>query len=121
MDELIPKMGISKRPSTNLMVAKTMTNTTPKGDAAKQQGYPITFKHLGKGGYELTLFASTQISQSKWMEHIEAQQRSLRERSNIFTKSILNEGFFSPAIRVTCCVPLGKIFPDRVHMVLTFS
>jgi hypothetical protein len=55
------------------------------------------------------------------MEHIEAQQRSLRERSNIFTKSILNEGFFSPAIRVTCCVPLGKIFPDRVHMVLTFS
>ncbi|KAF2652595.1 CNH-domain-containing protein [Lophiostoma macrostomum CBS 122681] len=106
MDEIIPKMGISKRPSANLMAAKTMTNTTPKGDAAKQQVYPITFKHLGKGGFEQTLFASTPISQQKWMEHIEAQQRTLRERSNIFTKSILNEGFFSPTIRVTCCVPL---------------
>ena len=56
----------------------------------------------------MTLYASTPISQQKWMEHIESQQRSLRERSNIFTKSIINEGFFSAAIRVTCAVPLGK-------------
>jgi hypothetical protein len=107
MDEIIPKMGIAKRPSANLMGAKSITTNTPKGDP-KQQGYPITFKHLGKGGYELTLYASTQISQQKWMEHIEAQQRSLRERSNIFTKSILNEGFFSATVRVTCVVPIGK-------------
>lgn len=99
MDDVMPKMGIAKRPSTNLIVG-------PKAEAGKQQGYPITFKHLGKGGYELTLYASTPISQSKWMEHIEAQQRNLRERSNIFTKTILNEGFFSSAIRVTCCVPI---------------
>ncbi|KAF2265104.1 CNH-domain-containing protein [Lojkania enalia] len=107
MDEIIPKMGIAKRPSANLMGnAKAIATNTPKGDAAKQQGYPITFRHLGKGGYELTLYASTQISQQKWMEHIEAQQRALRERSNIFTKTILNEGFFSSSIRVTCAVPL---------------
>ncbi|PSN60032.1 CNH-domain-containing protein [Corynespora cassiicola Philippines] len=106
MEEIYPKMGLAKRPSANLMGAKSMTAGAPKGDAAKQQGYPITFKHLGKGGYELTLFASTQISQQKWMEHIESQQRNLRERSNIFTKTILNEGFFSAAIRVTCAVPL---------------
>ncbi|KAF2469305.1 CNH-domain-containing protein [Lindgomyces ingoldianus] len=107
MDEIIPKMGISKRPSGNLMSsAKTIATTTPKSDTTKQQGYPITFKHLGKGGYELTLFASTPISQQKWMEHIETQQRNLRERSNIFTKTILNEGFFSSAIRVTCAVPI---------------
>ncbi|KAF2184053.1 Rho1 guanine nucleotide exchange factor 1 [Zopfia rhizophila CBS 207.26] len=108
MDEIIPRMGIAKRPSSNLNLipGKTMTPAAAKGDTAKQQGYPITFKHLGKGGYEQTLYASTQISQQKWMEHIEAQQRNLRERSNIFTKSILNEGFFTPSIRVTCCVPL---------------
>ncbi|KAJ4375985.1 RHO1 GDP-GTP exchange protein 2 [Neocucurbitaria cava] len=107
MDEIIPKLGIAKRPSANIIGARAIAAATPRGnDATKQQGYPITFKHLGKGGYELTLFASTPISQQKWMEHIESQQRSLRERSNIFTKTILNEGFFSPAIRVTCAVPL---------------
>ncbi|KAF2867394.1 CNH domain-containing protein [Massariosphaeria phaeospora] len=102
MDELFPKAGISKRPSTNLISAKTMTMT----NTPKEHGYPLTFKHLGKGGYEQTLYASTQISQQKWIEHIESQQRNLRERSNIFTKTILNEGFFSASIRVTCAVPL---------------
>lgn len=100
MDEIIPRMGVTKRPSSNLLPG------APRSDATKAQGYPITFKHLGKGGYELTLFCNTQISQQKWMEHIEAQQRNLRERSNIFTKTILNEGFFSSTIRVTCCVPI---------------
>ncbi|KAL1656163.1 RHO1 GDP-GTP exchange protein 2 [Didymella pomorum] len=109
MDEIIPRLGIAKRPSgTTLMGAgaKAIQAAAPRADANKQQGYPITFKHLGKGGYEMTLYASTPISQQKWMEHIESQQRSLRERSNIFTKSIINEGFFSAAIRVTCAVPL---------------
>ncbi|OAL43785.1 Rho1 guanine nucleotide exchange factor 1 [Pyrenochaeta sp. DS3sAY3a] len=106
MDEIIPKLGISKRPSANLIGAKAIAAATPRNDATKQQGYPITFKHLGKGGFEQTLFASTPISQQKWMEHIESQQRSLRERSNIFTKTVINEGFFNPGIKVTCAVPL---------------
>ncbi|KAF2714456.1 Rho1 guanine nucleotide exchange factor 1 [Pleomassaria siparia CBS 279.74] len=105
MEEIMPRIGIAKRPSANLMSAKAIAGT-PKGDTTKQQTYPITFKHLGKGGFDLTLFASTQISQQKWMEHIESQQRNLRERSNIFTKTILNEGFFTPSIRVTCAVPI---------------
>jgi hypothetical protein len=108
MEEVNPKLGISKRPSANLIAGKAIAAATPRNNDPKQQGYPITFKHLGKGGYELTLFASTPISQQKWMEHIDTQQRSLRERSNIFTKTIVNEGFFSPTIRVTCAVPLGK-------------
>lgn len=106
MDEIIPRMGIAKRPSANLMGAKAIAANSNKADVTKTQGYPITFKHLGKGGYELTLYASTPISQQKWMEHIESQQRTLRERSNIFTRTIINEGFFTPAIRVTCAVPL---------------
>ncbi|KAF1943684.1 Rho1 guanine nucleotide exchange factor 1 [Clathrospora elynae] len=106
MEEVNPKLGISKRPSANLIAGKAIAAATPRNNDPKQQGYPITFKHLGKGGYECTLFASTPISQQKWMEHIDTQQRSLRERSNIFTKTIVNEGFFSPTIRVTCAVPL---------------
>ncbi|KAI8931364.1 hypothetical protein NX059_011697 [Plenodomus lindquistii] len=106
MEEINPKLGVAKRPSANLIAGKAIAAATPRNDTNKQQGYPITFKHLGKGGYELTLFASTPISQQKWMEHIDTQQRSLRERSNIFTKSVIHEGFFSAAIRVTCAVPL---------------
>lgn len=121
MDEVMPKMGIAKRPSANLMGAKAIAAGTPKGDAAKQQGYPLTFKHLGKGGYELTLYASTQISQQKWMEHIDSQQRNLRDRSNIFTRTIINEGFFTPAIRVTCAVPLGKLAMCLLLLLLNYA
>ncbi|KAF2139175.1 uncharacterized protein K452DRAFT_300720 [Aplosporella prunicola CBS 121167] len=84
----------------------TNNKQAPKSDNSKTQGYPITFKHLGKGGYELTLYATTQISQEKWMKHIQEQQKNLRDRSNIFTKEIVCEGFFNQSIRVNCCVPL---------------
>ena len=40
------------------------------------------------------------------MEHVDAQQRSLKERNNIFVKTILNQGYFTAAIRVNCCVPI---------------
>ncbi|KAK7511818.1 CNH domain-containing protein [Phyllosticta citriasiana] len=108
MDEILPKQGITKRPSSSLIPGanKTSLNTGAKTESQKQAGYPITFKHLGKGGYELTLYASTQISQEKWMKHIQTQQKTLRDRSNIFTKEIVCEGFFNQSIRVNCCVPL---------------
>ncbi|KAJ9663567.1 RHO1 GDP-GTP exchange protein 2 [Coniosporium apollinis] len=109
MDEVLPKMGISKRPSSSLIPgaksSSTMLSTTSTSNK-QQQGYPITFKHLGKGGYEITLWCSSQIQQTKWMEHIEVQQRNLREKSQVFKKEILNEGFFTAAIRVNCCVPI---------------
>ncbi|KAF2454024.1 Rho1 guanine nucleotide exchange factor 1 [Lineolata rhizophorae] len=107
MDEVLPKMGIAKRPSSSLIPGtnKTATNA-PKAENTKQAGFPITFKHLGRGGYELTLYCQTQIQQQKWLEHIEAQQRKVRERSNFFTKTILNEGFFTQQMRVNCCVPI---------------
>lgn len=103
MDEVLPRMGITKRPSSSMIPgARTITSAaTPK-----DQGYPLTFKRLGKGGYELTLYCQTQISREKWMEHIHAQQEKLRERSNIFTKTNINEGYFTAAVRVNCCVPI---------------
>lgn len=106
MEQLLPRQGIAKRSSTNLINARTQTMTAqnPKDLAAK--GYPLTFKHIGKGGYEITLFCSTAIQQQKWVEHVDAQQQVLRDRCNIFTKTILNEGYFSAAIRVNCCAPI---------------
>lgn len=111
MEEVLPKSGMTRRPSTSLSLGANK-NTVNAGAKAenKQQGYPITFKHLGKGGYEQTLYASTQISQEKWMKHIQTQQKTLRDRSNIFTKEIVCEGFFNQSIKVNCCVPLGQYF-----------
>jgi len=107
MDQLLPRQGLAKRSSTNLINARTQTmQNQPRETPAK--GHPLTFKHLGKGGYEITLFCSTPIQQQKWAEHVDAQQRVLRERNNIFTKSVLNEGYFTASIRVNCCVPIGE-------------
>ncbi|KAL1627677.1 RHO1 GDP-GTP exchange protein 2 [Neofusicoccum ribis] len=107
MEEVLPKQGMARRPSSSLSLTANKTNLNAGAKAEnKQQGYPITFKHLGKGGYEQTLYASTQISQEKWMKHIQTQQRNLRDRSNIFTKDIVCEGFFNQSIKVNCCVPL---------------
>ncbi|KAI9866249.1 MAG: RHO1 GDP-GTP exchange protein 2 [Trichoglossum hirsutum] len=105
MDEVIPRAGISKRPSSSLIPGTKSTVATPKADPATK-GFPITFRHLGKRGYEITLYATTQVQRRKWMEHIESQQAALRERSNIYTKAVLSEGFFTAGNRVNCLVPI---------------
>ncbi|KAI9841991.1 MAG: RHO1 GDP-GTP exchange protein 2 [Sclerophora amabilis] len=106
MDEVIPKMGISKRPSSSLMPGARAALNGPKPDPTAKLGFPITFKHLGKGSYELTLYASTQVQRRKWMEHIESQQTALRYRSNFYTKTVLCERFFNTGNRVNCLVPI---------------
>jgi hypothetical protein len=106
MHEIIPKQGIVKRPSSGLMATRTQTMTSVTSKDPKQQGYPVTFRHLGKGGYELTLYCSSAIQQQKWMENVDKQQTELRQRSNVFIKDNLSEGFFNTATRVNCCVPI---------------
>ncbi|KAI9726986.1 MAG: RHO1 GDP-GTP exchange protein 2 [Chrysothrix sp. TS-e1954] len=109
MEEVIPKLGITKRPSSSLIPGtRTNTNTVPKQDATKQQGYPITFRHLGRGGFEQTFYCTSQIQREKWIKLVNDQQNITREHENIFTKSILNEGFFVGNLKINCCVPIGK-------------
>jgi len=112
MHDLLPNKGLTKRPSSGLSLATSRTqtmNSTASGSSSKG-GHPLTFRHLGKGGYDITLYASTPIQQTKWIEHIDSQQRKLlKESSNIYTKTNLNEGFFNASNRINCCVPIGKI------------
>jgi hypothetical protein len=108
MHEVIPRNGTARRPSSGLMGGSrtgTMTSTTSR-DNSKPPVYPLTFKHLGRGGYEVTLYCSTQIQQQKFIEHIDAQQRVFRNRTKIFEQSIISEGFFVSANRVNCCAPI---------------
>lgn len=101
MDEVIPKLGVVKRPSSSL-IPGTKSSTT---DSSKKEGFPITFRHLGKGGYELTLYANTQGSRMKWMEHIGEQQAILRKRGDFYNRSILSANFFPATNRVNCVAP----------------
>jgi len=104
MDEVIPKLGIAKRPSSSLIPgAKSSTN-----DSSKKDGFPITFRHLGKGGYEQTLYANTAGARNKWMEHIGDQQAILRKRGDFYNRSILSNNFFSASNKVNCVAPFGS-------------
>lgn len=103
MDYVLPKMGIAKRPSSSMIPGIARVGTRPPPN---EQGYPITFKGLGKGGYELTLFCTNQMQREKWMEHIMTQKEKLSERHKIFTMAKLNEGFFNATVRVNCCRPI---------------
>ncbi|PLN75613.1 CNH-domain-containing protein [Aspergillus taichungensis] len=102
MDEVIPRVGITKRPSSSLLSNKAVVNPPTTKD-----GLPITFRHLGKGGYEQTLYATSPTQRRKFIEMVEEQQRKLRERnSNFYHKTVLCERFFTAVNRVNCLVPV---------------
>lgn len=103
MDEVIPKVGVPKRPSSSLLSNKPAANPP-----STKEGLPITFRHLGKGGYEQTLYATSPTQRRKFIEMVEEQQRKLRERnSNFYNKTVLCSNFFTSANRVNCLVPVG--------------
>lgn len=109
MDEYNPKHSLAKRPSSSLIPgSRSVSGIVPKQEPNKQSGYPITFRHLGRGGFESTLYATSPIQREKWLKMVDNQQQILRERSNIFSKTVINEGFFSAGLRVNCCVPIGE-------------
>jgi hypothetical protein len=111
MDEVIPRLGLAKRSSSSLIPGKVIPTNAP----APKEGLPITFRHLGKGGYDLTLYATSPTQRKKFIEMVEEQQRKLRERnSNFYSKSILCENFFTTANRVNCLVPTGKLILRRI-------
>jgi RHO1 GDP-GTP exchange protein 1/2 len=102
MGEVIPRIGIAKRPSSSLLPG-AKSSATPAG---QKEAYPVTFKHLGKGAYELQLYAPSAVQRKKFIEMVEAQQTKLRERSsNFYTKTILCANFFNSQNRVNCLVP----------------
>lgn len=109
MDEVIPKLGLAKRPSSSLIPGtRSHPTNQPKQDSTKQQGHPLTFRHLGRGGFEVTLYATSPIQREKWIKLVNDQQDIMREHKNIFSKTIINEGFFSASQRINCCVPIGE-------------
>ncbi|KAH9832563.1 CNH-domain-containing protein [Rhodofomes roseus] len=71
-------------------------------------GFSITFVHLGRKYYQMTLWASTYVSQRKWVENIQKQQDLMHERSLVFETETLSEGFFLGPNRVNCAAPFNN-------------
>lgn len=108
MDEVIPRLGIAKRPSSSLIPGTKAAINVPRATPNAKDGYPITFKHIGRGGYDQTLYALSHVQRRKWMEHVESQQSKLRERGNFYTKTVLCDDFFTSLHKVNCMVPVGQ-------------
>lgn len=64
---------------------------------------------MGKNGYELTLFASTQTGRQKWLEYIDAAQQKLRARVDFLNTTIISQAFFTGINKVNCVAPYGKL------------
>ncbi|KAG1822209.1 CNH-domain-containing protein [Suillus variegatus] len=108
----------SNRPANARQGHKTLTKKpsfnrgTPYAPAIPikvdgKSGFAITFIHLGRKYYQMTLWASTFVSHRKWVETITKQQESLRERSTVFETITLCEGFFLGQNRVNCAAPFA--------------
>ncbi|PHH74338.1 hypothetical protein CDD82_4977 [Ophiocordyceps australis] len=100
MDEVIPAQGVKRSSSSLIPGIRNNDSGTKKGE-----GYPITFRHLGKAGYEQTLYATNQAARQKWLEHIDNTQQRLRSRADFFNTTVISSNFFVGTNQVRCVTP----------------
>jgi transcription termination factor NusB len=100
MEEVIPQSGV-RRSSTSIIPSIRTANT----GGGKGEGWPITFRHLGKAGYELTVYASNQAARKKWLEFIDTAQQRLRARADFFNTTIISSNFFVGTNHINCVTP----------------
>ncbi|KAI1803724.1 CNH-domain-containing protein [Daldinia bambusicola] len=98
MDEVIPQAGV-KRASSNLPFRGK------DSDKKSTEGWPITFRHLGKNYYEQVLYASNQTARKKWLEFIDSAQQRLRARADFFNVNTLSSNFFQAGNLVNAVTP----------------
>ncbi|QRV74343.1 Rho guanine nucleotide exchange factor [Ceratobasidium sp. AG-Ba] len=100
-----PRTTLMRRNSNGSTANGTPPPAAPIRPDSQKSGYQLTVSHLGKRGYSLTLWAPTVVGRKKWVEHITAQQESMRERSMVFDTFMLSEDVFVGDAKVNCAVP----------------
>ncbi|EMR69667.1 putative rho guanyl nucleotide exchange factor protein [Eutypa lata UCREL1] len=99
MDEVIPPQGVKR--SSSSLPSLGGKNTDKKG----AEGWPITFRHLGRNFYEQVLYASNQAARKKWLEYIDSAQQRLRARADFFNVNTLSNSFFQTGNSVNAVTP----------------
>lgn len=110
MDEVIPQHGM-KRTSSSLIPLRA-----GNADNKKTEGYPVTFRHLGKNFYEQVLYAANQTQRKKWLEFIDTAQQRLRSRADFFNVTTISTGFFGVGNQVNTVTPCGKWITFRCNI-----
>ena len=100
MDEVIQKGSAVKRSSSSLLPLRNNNADTRRGE-----GWPITFRHLGKAGYELTLYAANQAARQKWLEYIDTAQQRLRGRADFLNVTVIATKFTAAMNKINCAAP----------------
>ncbi|KAH8116525.1 CNH-domain-containing protein [Phellopilus nigrolimitatus] len=95
---------LTKRNSFNKNLPPPPPAIAPTKSSSKD-GFSITFVHLGRKYYQITLWASTHVNRRKWLEVIQKQQEAMRERSMVFDTVTFCEGFFTGVNKVNCAAP----------------
>jgi hypothetical protein len=57
----------------------------------------------------MQLWVDTHVGRKKWLEAIDQQQTTLRERSCIFVMESITEGYFSGLRKIRCLSPYGML------------
>ena len=117
MEEVIPQQGVKRSSSSLLPDIRGKANNVDNG---RNEGWPITFRHLGKAGYELTVYASNQAARKKWLEYIDSAQQRLRARADFFNTTVISSSFFVGANHVNCVSPFGKFSSHLVQFKICF-
>ncbi|KAH9977526.1 RhoGEF Rgf2 [Russula compacta] len=78
-----------------------------KLEGGGKTGFAITFVHLGRKFYQMTLWAASHANHRKWIENITRQQDLMRDRSQFFEMDTLSEGFFHAANHANCAAPFS--------------
>ncbi|ODN82498.1 rho guanyl-nucleotide exchange factor [Cryptococcus wingfieldii CBS 7118] len=73
-----------------------------------KHGFSLTIIHLGKKGYSMQLWVDTYIGRKKWLESIDKQQTSLREKSCVFVSESVADGSPSGLRKVNCASPYDQ-------------
>ncbi|BGP12283.1 hypothetical protein JCM10213_000021 [Rhodosporidiobolus nylandii] len=102
-----PKSLMARGSSAKALTASA-AQPPPGVDKNNKQGFALTFIHLGRRGYQITLWASTWTGRKKWLEKIEERQNELRERSLVFETLPLSAGYFVGTNRLTCAAPFDN-------------
>ncbi|GAA5827121.1 hypothetical protein JCM11251_001126 [Rhodosporidiobolus azoricus] len=103
-----PRSLMARGASSAKILPATAAQPPPGVDKNNKQGFALTFIHLGRRGYQITLWANTWTARKKWLEKIEERQNELRERSLVFETLPLSAGYFVGTNRLTCAAPFDN-------------
>ncbi|KDE03554.1 hypothetical protein MVLG_05982 [Microbotryum lychnidis-dioicae p1A1 Lamole] len=98
-----PKSLMARGTST-----KYPSQPPPGVEKNTKQGFAMTFIHLGRRGYQITVWAASWAGRKKWLEKIEARQNELKDRSLVFETLPLTSGYFVGTNRLICAAPFDN-------------